>query len=595
MLPQDNLRSCKTGLFCVSRGRLLTHFFLCMLCHSVSAQGTIGQPIPGPPRGRSLNWTAARAQTASGPSATSAARRLSVGAVPIHAQAESATTVLPMAPPRQSSASPSRNYSDVVAGRESPSPSRMVDRVEVDAHQEDETPLNPGRVSEPPAPPPTNNLPPIDQGDPLSFLIGRRASTTPVTMEEFVAVQRSATRKIVRHRPEIPSSSQTEAMEEDGHEGDEGGDEDDAETSRTEMRNRLRANVPSDFSPGSCYERQQNALHPPPTPAPSPVQPPGTPAPIPMSAEQMQMGMQMMGMLATMFHAMTNGQAPTGSQLLQPFASPGPSPHTSPQAPAMRPAPVPVTPTGHRHGMAVEQRVMSRVSRSDPARVRAALDLVVPANERRPLPARTQAEATHRLRVVYLSGFRWVPLGEVRKAMVTLRFYMSPIKHIDWVGRALLELVVEEEGIPLLREHVAGFDGLFALHDTLDCVGQSPAEKEQLKTAFRHRARRVLEEAPNPVARAFFKDWLEERFGHEDGESPSVQDQTPTAARLGQEHTGSSPGRSCFDGSTPSGPVKRTRFARSEAVFASHNTISCLSHTSLSFHTRRVDSSRTAF
>ena len=132
--------------------------------------------------------------------------------------------------------------------------------------------------------------------------------------------------------------------------------------------------------------------------------------------------------------------------------------------------------------------------------------------QRRKAPSPTAAnDMAHHVKRVYVTNLPRLPLSQLKKHLFNLRFQLSKILNISYVGKSIVEFLIMEDYMPsmmgLLRR--LQFPVLDRYHPgAVQDSAASESTKASVKDAFVTRLARLSQESNKEVVRDFFRGWL---------------------------------------------------------------------------------------
>jgi len=118
-----------------------------------------------------------------------------------------------------------------------------------------------------------------------------------------------------------------------------------------------------------------------------------------------------------------------------------------------------------------------------------------------------------KLRRVYVSGFNFILVRELRKALTEIGFAMRKIIYLNYIGRALLEFLVEESYEETFVKLMEGMNKrVLQRHDPVKALDPLASEetKKRVLAAFKARLQRIMDSpSATPLVKAFYAEWLE--------------------------------------------------------------------------------------
>ncbi|PVU84579.1 hypothetical protein BB559_007556 [Furculomyces boomerangus] len=128
----------------------------------------------------------------------------------------------------------------------------------------------------------------------------------------------------------------------------------------------------------------------------------------------------------------------------------------------------------------------------------------------KPLGTGTKAEATHKVARLYVQGISRQPIGEVKKSLFTMKFKLSKIWNLDFIGKSTLEFTVA-------ADYASGFVGRLKSFPFLSLLSKVNPSKpidtnvseqvcQNIKQAFLNRIRKSFGTTTKPLFQAFLKD-----------------------------------------------------------------------------------------
>ena len=153
--------------------------------------------------------------------------------------------------------------------------------------------------------------------------------------------------------------------------------------------------------------------------------------------------------------------------------------------------------------------VLSRFRSDEKEAVTSALSLIR-GNRATPVSAPVfRAESDHQVRNVYIRGFDWNRISVIKRAMGTLKFYMSQVVNVSWLGHYILEVVVMEGYEAKFIHQINAIPGLSAVPD-FKVLGRTDDDQSEAKRRFTHRAQGIINSTNREVVKHLFQDWMDE-------------------------------------------------------------------------------------
>ena len=95
-----------------------------------------------------------------------------------------------------------------------------------------------------------------------------------------------------------------------------------------------------------------------------------------------------------------------------------------------------------------------------------------------PIQFQKQAEADHNLRLIYVGGISFMQIRTLKDKLFQLRFLLSKIRNIRWIGRSILEFLIDEEYSTSFIDRLKEFNGYVRFLPSFD-IFQSPRPNQR--------------------------------------------------------------------------------------------------------------------
>jgi hypothetical protein len=131
-------------------------------------------------------------------------------------------------------------------------------------------------------------------------------------------------------------------------------------------------------------------------------------------------------------------------------------------------------------------------------------------------PANSTAEKKNNVRLFYIQGFNFLKIAKIKELLFAARFHLSKIKSIQWIGRTVLEVVVDDQYSSLFKKHIEDTHVLCILpkfdarkhNKVLTPEAQAMAEER-----FASRIGKILASEADQTIKNFYSDYVSESGG----------------------------------------------------------------------------------
>jgi hypothetical protein len=129
------------------------------------------------------------------------------------------------------------------------------------------------------------------------------------------------------------------------------------------------------------------------------------------------------------------------------------------------------------------------------------------------VPSNSNAEKDNNCRLFYIQGFNFLKISKIKELLFAARFHMSKIKSIQWIGRTVLEVVVEEQYSSLFKKHIEDTHVLSVL-SKFDARKHNkvltPEAQAMAQDRFASRIGKILASDADPTVKKFYSDYVSE-------------------------------------------------------------------------------------
>lgn len=114
---------------------------------------------------------------------------------------------------------------------------------------------------------------------------------------------------------------------------------------------------------------------------------------------------------------------------------------------------------------------------------------------------------------VYICGLPFLRLGDLKSQLYKLRIRLSKIYNVSYIGRSIVEFLVDEEYTAKFKSQMSGFG--FEPKDDFNATPQLQAGKptmdsKRIYEAFRKRLCSIMETTRSPLVKEYLADWLDD-------------------------------------------------------------------------------------
>ncbi|PVU89949.1 hypothetical protein BB561_005096 [Smittium simulii] len=128
----------------------------------------------------------------------------------------------------------------------------------------------------------------------------------------------------------------------------------------------------------------------------------------------------------------------------------------------------------------------------------------------KPLSSGTKAEQTHFISRIFVQGITRMPYKDLKQILFTMRFRLSKIFSLDYVGKKTLEFTVAADYAAAMIQKVRSYPFLFVLSKVDPTMpfdkNASEATKLAVKKAFTDRLQRAFAATNRPELASYFAD-----------------------------------------------------------------------------------------
>ncbi|PVU87637.1 hypothetical protein BB559_005728 [Furculomyces boomerangus] len=132
----------------------------------------------------------------------------------------------------------------------------------------------------------------------------------------------------------------------------------------------------------------------------------------------------------------------------------------------------------------------------------------------KPLGTGTRAEVKHKVARLYIQGISRQPIREVKESFAIMRFKLSKILNMDFIGRSTMEITVMEEYARGLVAHTKAFPFLTVLSKVDPAKPMNPEAtqltKDLIRQAFYRRIQASVEKTTKPIFKQYLLDLANE-------------------------------------------------------------------------------------
>ncbi|OMJ11303.1 hypothetical protein AYI69_g9880, partial [Smittium culicis] len=132
----------------------------------------------------------------------------------------------------------------------------------------------------------------------------------------------------------------------------------------------------------------------------------------------------------------------------------------------------------------------------------------------KPINSGTMAEKNHKLARIYVQGISRQRIKDIKGCLFDMRFQLSKIYNLDFIGKRMLEFTVTEEYAPAFCARVKAFEFLKLMPKVTPAEPNDRTADEETKiacrTAYINRLKKSIEKATKPEVRQYMEELLDE-------------------------------------------------------------------------------------
>ncbi|OMJ25196.1 hypothetical protein AYI70_g1061, partial [Smittium culicis] len=132
----------------------------------------------------------------------------------------------------------------------------------------------------------------------------------------------------------------------------------------------------------------------------------------------------------------------------------------------------------------------------------------------KPINSGTMAEKNHKLARIYVQGISRQRIKDIKGCLFDMRFQLSKIYNLDFIGKRMLEFTVTEEYAPAFCARVKAFEFLKLMPKVNPAEPNDRTADEETKaacrTAYINRLKKSIEKATKPEIRQYMTELLAE-------------------------------------------------------------------------------------
>jgi hypothetical protein len=168
-----------------------------------------------------------------------------------------------------------------------------------------------------------------------------------------------------------------------------------------------------------------------------------------------------------------------------------------------------------------------------------------PARPPKDVPAQFKAEKEFKVRLVHIHGFPFLKIGELKAHMHAMHFMLTKIKNFRYIGKSVLELLVEEDYVQTLKNKIGKWEGAAMIAEDFDPrqhhkEAPSQQEKKLAKNTFIRKCVNQIRKSDSDLVKSFYLAFLEESgddylsLAHEVDEAYTNRDRMEVDSKVGQ-------------------------------------------------------------
>ena len=131
-----------------------------------------------------------------------------------------------------------------------------------------------------------------------------------------------------------------------------------------------------------------------------------------------------------------------------------------------------------------------------------------------PVPTRFEPETEFKTRLMYVNGFSFIKIKDLRSKLYEMHFIMSKIYNIRWIGKFTLEFLIDESYAKAFEKRIEEFKGFINIAPTYDprkCKDASNASVERQHEATRRfaiNAAKIVATTNREKVKLFYQSYI---------------------------------------------------------------------------------------